>query len=96
VQAKSTKEGDKNGKHWIKFAIKLNGEWYSTFKADMIQPERDEEITVTYKDDGKYKTLVSWVPANAAETTDAQEESTDDAPRPNPPAETTDGEQLPF
>lgn len=49
---------------WTKYGIKVNGEWLSTFSAtdaDKAQEAKQlgKEITITYKQDGKYRNVLA-------------------------------------
>ena len=61
--AVSVKDGEKDGKAWKKYGVKHpDGSWYGTFdteigQAAQLAAESKEPITITFKDDGKYKTI---------------------------------------
>jgi hypothetical protein len=66
VQEFMEKSGDKDGKPWTRFAIKdANGDIYSTFKKEIIQPVREltgQKVDITYTINGKYKNLETAQP----------------------------------
>ena len=55
----------KAGKAFTKYAAAIEGDKYSTFDealGKLIDLHNDKPVTVTYKDDGKYKTMLAIVP----------------------------------
>jgi len=58
VESVSVKNGEKNGKPWTKYGIKIGGEWYGTFSETIGSIATEgAEVVGTYKQDGKYRTL---------------------------------------
>ncbi len=68
-EAVSVKTGEKNGKGWTKYGIKApDSSWYGTFSTEFGNlaekaKEAKTEITVTWKKDGEYKSIVDLTEA---------------------------------
>jgi hypothetical protein len=64
VQDISVKTGEKNGKPWTKYGVKIGGEWFGTFdeahhEVAKAAKESGAEVSIEYKVDGKYRTVVA-------------------------------------
>lgn len=61
----SRKEGNTSGKPWVRYGVSINGEWYGTFSAtlgDSAESCKGSEVVLSYKDDGRNKTIIELVP----------------------------------
>lgn len=71
----------KEGKDWEKYGMKVAGAWYGTFDpelADRAEIQKGTVITITWKPDGKYKTVVAVSdppPAAATEQVPPQDDA---------------------
>lgn len=62
IEEVSEKSGETNGKAWVKFGVKVGGKWFGTFDTVTGQTAKDAEglpVTITYKADGKYATILT-------------------------------------
>jgi hypothetical protein len=60
IEDVSLKSGEKNGKHWKKYGVKIEGEWYGTFDTDIgayAEEAKGKYVECVYKVDGKFKTI---------------------------------------
>jgi hypothetical protein len=62
------------------FGLCVEGNWYGSFDKNMVIPDQGDKIVLTYKENGKYRNVVSWVPVdgpheNQAPTPPADEPS---------------------
>lgn len=76
VDEVSRKDGTGKNGPWTKFSVLMGGEWYGTFSTNLGAAAEmlvGKECAITWKSDGKYRTLVSIVGSGAA---DAQSERT--------------------
>lgn len=60
----TTKTGEKNGKTWVKVGIKHGDDWFGTFDenfGEVAKQAKDAKkpITLTWKQDGNFKTVVT-------------------------------------
>lgn len=68
----SIKSGEKNGKPWTKYGLRISGEWYGTFDAKIGEAAHELEgqnVRAEWAQDGKYKTVISVTAAANNETT---------------------------
>jgi phage recombination protein Bet len=83
VEEVSIKDGEKNGKKWTKFGIKINGDFYGTFDSDLGNDAGELEganVRLTWKQDGKYRTALAIEAVADQPATDTQG-NTDSVPR---------------
>lgn len=65
VEDVTVREGDKNGKKWKKYGIKIAGSVYGTFDhklGDLAQASIGAPVLLTWKADGAYKTAIDLEP----------------------------------
>jgi hypothetical protein len=58
--AVTKKSGGTKDKPWTKFAVNVDGVWYSTFDtkiAELLEANKDKKVTLTFSNDGKYNTI---------------------------------------
>jgi len=95
----TTKNGMSKRGAWVKYGLKIDGEWYGTFDekigetAESIQGER---VSIEWKEDGKYKTVTDIALLGEAPAPIELIDIDDDLPYdPKPPNAAMD-EEIPF
>ena len=95
----STKTGESKKGTWVKYGLKIDGEWYSTFDrklGEAAESIQGETVTVEWEQDGKFKTAktIAIIGDQPAAT---EKDLLDDLPYddPKPPTAAMD-EEIPF
>jgi hypothetical protein len=84
IEAVSTKTGTKkNGQHWTRYGVKINGVFYGTFSETLgthCQELQGSEVDFVYTTDGKYEELVAVEPIIQINQDTAQPAADDGCP----------------
>jgi hypothetical protein len=54
------KEGEKNGRKWVRYSLKVGEDWYSTFDKKIWQTAESlmqQQVEITYEHTGEFKTI---------------------------------------
>ena len=94
----STKTGESKKGTWVKYGLKIDGEWYSTFDrklGEAAESIQGETVTVEWEQDGKFKTAktIAIIGDQPAAT---EKDLLDDLPYDDPKPNTDLDEKIPF
>ena len=94
----STKTGESKKGTWVKYGLKIDGEWYSTFDrklGEAAESIQGEPVMVEWEQDGKFKTAktIAIIGDQPAAT---EKDLLDDLPYDDPKPNTDLDEKIPF